>query len=184
MSQKPEEKTRRGVLLHKSNPFVSSALVATKNRRITNKKGDMMIVNSGTGEVVAPVAGFWQTEEVDSTKFVKLYLNGVKAFRDLSSAGAKVFEVLYFEVQKAIGQDKIYLSFGLVDQAANPMAPSTYKRGLHELITKGFLAATALQGWYWLNPDYLWNGDRLAFVKEYYKTSREQVTLPHKEAPE
>jgi hypothetical protein len=129
----------------------------------------MMVVSKGTNEIVAPIAGFWQAQEVDSTKFVKLYVNGVRAFRDLTSAGTKVFELLYLEIQKNISQDKVYMSFSLVDQEATPMAPSTYKRGVHELIAKGFLAATPLQSWYWLNPDYLWNGDRLAFVKEYYK---------------
>ena len=177
MSQELEPLTRRGVALHKSNPFISSALVETKTRRITNKKGDMMIVSKETNEVVAPIAGFWQTQEVDSTKFVKLYVNGVRAFRDLTSAGTKLFELLYLEVQKNIGKDKVYMNFGVVDQAATPMAWATYKRGVHELITKGFLAATQLQGWYWLNPDYLWNGDRLAFVKEYHKAPS-QPSLP------
>ena len=34
---------------------------------------------------------------------------------------------------------------------------------------KGFIAPAVGTGWYWLNPDYMWNGDRLAFVKEYRK---------------
>ena len=38
------------------------------------------MITSQSGEVVAP-AGFWQTQEVDKTQFVKLYVNGVKAFR-------------------------------------------------------------------------------------------------------
>ena len=171
------QNTRRGVALYKSNPFISTALVETKTRRITNNKGDMMIVSKETNEVVAPIAGFWQSHEVDSTKFVKLYINGVRAFRDLTSAGTKVFELLYLEVQKNMGKDKVFMSFGLVDQETTPMAQSTYKRGVHELIAKGFLAATPLQSWYWLNPDYLWNGDRLAFVKEYHRAPS-QPSLP------
>jgi hypothetical protein len=169
---------RRGVKLHKANPFMSPTLVETKTRRITNNKGDMMVVGKETNEIIAHTAGFWQVEEVDNTKFVKLYVNGVRAFRDLSSAGTKVFEILYLEIQKSIGKDKIYMSFGVVDQAATPMGFATYKRGMHELISKGFLAATPLQGWYWLNPDYLWNGDRLAFVKTYYRTPSNQLSLP------
>ena len=38
---------------------------------------------------------------------------------------------------------------------------------MRELIEKGFVAATPVQGWFWLNPDFVWNGDRLAFVKDY-----------------
>lgn len=49
------------------------------------------------------------------------------------------------------------------------MSEATFNRGMKELVEKGFVAATPSVGWYWINPDYLWNGDRLAFVKEYRK---------------
>lgn len=143
--------------------------MSTKKKRISNDAGDMLLVRGLTGEVLSEIAGFWHLEEVDNSKFVKLYVNGVKAFKELTGAGTKVFEVLYLEVQKAVSQDKIYMSFGLVDQDTNQMSSATYDRGMRELIAKGFLAPTELIGWFWLNPDYMWNGDRLSFVKSYYK---------------
>lgn len=164
-----KQKTRKGQVLYDINPFMSAATVHVTTRRVTNKKGDMMIVSQDGGEIIAPVAGFWQSQEVDSTQFVKLYVNGVKALTDLTRAGTKVFEVLYLEVQKNIGHDRIYMSFGLVDQSLNAMSEATYGRGMRELIAKDFIAPTAQIGWFWLNPDYLWNGDRLAFVKQYWK---------------
>lgn len=137
MNQQLEGKSRRGMAIYKSNPFL--AVVLAKKR-------------------------------VESTKFVKLYPKGAAALCALSSAGAKVFELLYTEVQKNIGKEQVFLSFGLVDQTATPMASATYQRGMAELISKGFLAATRAQGLYWLNPEYMWNGDRSAFVKEYYRS--------------
>ena len=163
-----EQKTRRGVVLYKNNPFVVGGMVKSKTKRLVNKRGDMMVMGN-TGETVAPIAGFWQAQEVDATKFVKLYVNGVKAFKELTGAGTKVFELLYLEVQKSIGQDRIYMSHAIVDQDTNPMSSATYKRGMAELIAKNFLAPTSTQSWYWLNPDFMWNGDRLAFVREYRK---------------
>jgi hypothetical protein len=162
---------RRGKNLYPTNPFVGNAVSNTKQggRRITNKDGNrMMVVSETTGEVLAP-AGFWQYEEVDKTKFVKLYVNGVKAFRDLSNAGTKVFEVLYLEMQNNIGKDKVYLSFSNIDAELTPISEATFNRGIKELVEKSFIAATPLIGWYWINPDYMWNGDRLAFVKEFRK---------------
>lgn len=126
----------------------------------------MMVVSEETGQIVAP-AGFWQAQEVDKTQFVKLYVNGVKAFRDLTGAGTKVFEVLYLKVQESIGKDVIYLSFYDVDQLTTPMSESTFMRGMRELVAKAFLAESMSSAKYFLNPDYMWNGDRLAFVKEY-----------------
>lgn len=172
MSQESElhQPTRRGIALYETNPFMVE--VKTKTRRVTNKRGDMMLVSADTGEVQTPIAGFWEAEEVDSTKFVKLFVNGVKALKELTGSGTKVFEVLYLRVQENIGKDRVFISFTDLDQAATPMSHSTYKRGLAELIQKGFIAATPTQGWYWLNPDYVFNGDRLAFVKEYRRAVR------------
>lgn len=162
-----EQATRRGVALYEKNPFMVE--VTTKTRRVTNKRGDMMLVNNQTGEIQSNIAGFWEAEEVDSTKFVKLFVQGVKALKELTGAGTKVFEVLYLRVQENIGKDQIFMAFGAVDQALTPMSQATYKRGMAELTEKGFIAATPVQGWYWLNPSFVWNGDRLAFVKEYRK---------------
>ena len=62
------------------------------------------------------------------------------------------------------------MSFAEIDQTMTPMSKATYKRGMAELIEKCFIAATPTQGKYWLNPDFVWNGDRLAFVKSTEKT--------------
>lgn len=171
MTQKPEPiHTRRGIALYESNPFMTE--VTTRTRRVTNKRGNMMLVSADTGDVQAPIAGFWEGEEVDSTKFVKLFVSGVKALKELTSPGTKVFEVLYLRIQENIGKDRIFISYADLDQTLTPMSPSTYKRGLAELIEKGFVAATPTQGWYWLNPQYIWNGDRLAFVKEFRRAAK------------
>ena len=166
MSNEASGKTRRGVRVYDSNPFLQSGLVKPKTKRITNRRGDMMVVGE-TGEIVAPIAGFWQAEEVDSSKFIKLYVNGVRAFKDLTNAGTRVFEVLYLEVQKAIGQDRVYLSFTTLDPSVKNLSQATFTRGMRELIDKGFVAPTDAVAWYWLNPDFMWNGDRLAFVREF-----------------
>lgn len=172
IEEKPKSKKqqRRGHELYETNPFIGGALVNTKQgvKKLTDKSGTrMMVVDSGTGEVMATPAGFWHAQQVDKTQFVKLYVNGVKAFKDLTSAGTKVFELLYLEVQKQIGKDRVFLSFVEVDQTVSPMSKATYQRGLRELSEKGFIAPSLTQGWFFINPDYMWNGDRLAFVKEY-----------------
>ena len=61
----------------------------------------------------------------------------------------------------------------MINQNITPMSEATYTRGMREIVDKGFIAATPHIGIFWLNPDYVWNGDRLAFVKEYYKKSAE-----------
>ena len=152
------------------NPFIGNALVNTKagHKKVMSKDGStMMVVNTDSGEIVAPAAGFWQTQEVDRTQFVKLYINGVKNLKELSKAGTMVFELLYQQVQNNIGKDQILLTHGAIDQDLMEVSKTTFHRGLSELIEKGFIACTKSVGVYFLNPDFLWNGDRLTFVKEF-----------------
>lgn len=164
-------KSRRNMVRFKDNPFIEVASDNTKSRarrkNVSNAKGDrMMVVNQDDGQFLGE-AGFWQYEEVDASQFVKLFINGVKALKELSGAGTKVFEVLYIRVQQSIGKDTLSLHFLEIDQAVTPMARSTFNSGMTELLKKGFIAESLTPFKYFLNPDFLWNGDRLAFVKEY-----------------
>ena len=153
---------------HQANPFLVNASINSKTgtKRLSNKKGDKFMIVSDSGETVAP-AGFHEIVEVDKTQFVKLYINGVKAFQGLKAAGAKVFEIIYRAVQENPGSDKIYLHFMSVEQNITPISRATFFRGMTELIERGFIAESVEPGVYFLNIDYLFNGNRLAFIKEY-----------------
>ena len=131
---------RRGKAVYATNPFMEGEQrpsIKPKIKRITNRRGDMMVMGE-TGEIVNPVAGFWQSQEVDSAKFVKLFVNGVKAFRELTNAGARVFEALYMEMQTNIGRDRVYLSASSLREGIE-ISESTFARGIRELIEKRFL---------------------------------------------
>ena len=170
---------RRGNVVYAANPFMEGEQrpnIKPRLKRITNRKGDMLVMGE-TGEIVNPVAGFWQSQEVDSAKFVKLFVNGVKAFRELTNAGARVFEALYMEMQTNIGRDRVYLSASSLAEGIQ-ISESTCARGIRELIDKKFIAPSTHVSWYWLNPDFVWNGDRIAFVKEYRRAGAASVIPP------
>lgn len=168
--------------VYATNPFMVE--VETKNRRVIHgSKESMVLVSQNSGEVVGNAAGFWESHEVDATQFVKLFISGVKALKALSSAGTRVFEVLYLRVQSEVGKDLVNMGFWLVDQNITPMSEKTYIRGLGELIAKGFIALTPQPGLYWLNPSFVWNGDRLAFVKEYRRASPKKPPAPNDQPP-
>lgn len=133
-----------------------------------------MVVNQETGEYVGG-AGFFQYQEVDKTQFLKLYINGVRALRQLSSSGGLVFEVLYRAVQDHKDSDRVFLAFDLIDQNLVKISESTFFRGMRELINKGFIAESTVQNSYFINPDYIFNGDRLTFVKTYILTETKSI---------
>lgn len=168
MTDKKEAVSRRGLPRYSENPSVINAASNSKTgvKRLSNKAGDRFMVISEHGEVMAPV-GFHQVMPVDKTQFVKLYANGVKAFQGLSAAGAKVFELIYTIVQGTPGTDRFYLHFMSVEEHHLAISYRTFHRGLGELLKKEFVFESITPNLYFLNVDYLFNGNRMAFIKEY-----------------
>lgn len=186
MSNETEQKTtRRGLTVYALNPYLVHGLVKTKTKRVTNKRGDMLVM-SESGEVIAPIAGLWQAHEVDDAKFIKIFAAGMSQFYGFTKAGNQMFQVLLKEVQKNINTDCLYFSFKKLEREGMGLSQATFTRGMKELMTQEFLAPTPEVGWYWLNPSHVWNGDRFAFVQEYRRqggkfTDPRQQALPLEE---
>ena len=155
------------------NPFIKEGRV---DGQIIVEKKELVrseyiaFVHDG-GEILgeARTGGFWRPKVVDSTQFVKLFADGVKALQGLTSAGTRVFEVLYWRIRGKDGEDKdrVFLAFTEIDQVLTPMSEATYRRGLKELIEKEFIAPSPTVNMFWLNPAFVWNGTRLLFVDDY-----------------
>jgi len=170
-------KSRRGAIRYDTNPFMQNAANNTRQgtKRLSNKAGNKFMIVSEHGDIIANT-GFHEIVNVDKTQFVKLYINGVKAFQGLKSAGAKVFELIYRATMDSPGSDTIWLHFMEIEQAITPIGRATFDRGMSELLEKGFIAESAVPGKYFLNIDYLFNGNRLAFIKEYRITETHAKT--------
>ncbi|QIE96359.1 replication protein [Pantoea stewartii] len=178
MTQEITNKSRRGLQRHVKNPFIISASNNTKGgvKRISTGKDRLMVVNENTGECLGG-AGFFQYQEVDKTQFLKLYVNGVRAITELSSAGTKVFEILYRAMQEQKDTDTILMSYDIVDKTIVKISRTTYFKGMRELVEKNFIAETMIQNYYFINPDFIFNGDRLSFVKSYIKCESKNLNL-------
>ena len=57
------------------------------------------------------------------------------------------------------------------------MKKTTYYEGLRELLEKEFIFRTPYDGMFFVNIRFMFNGDRLAFVKG-YKLKQDQPELP------
>ena len=80
----------------------------------------------------------------------------------MSKAGLAVFEIVYTALRESPGKDTVNLSQDLTD-----LAPATFRRGLRELLEKEFLFRSPYDGTFFVNIRFMFNGDRLAFVKGY-----------------
>ncbi len=178
--------TKRGFPVYRTNPSVpSTSGLPTRTRRINVPGGKgAVIVDNSTGELKGLGGmGFWWEEEVDTTRFVKLSLDGIKQAAGLSKTGIQVFELVYKEMRLNPGSDEIKLNqyvardYGISDR--------TYQRGVRELLEKEFLFRSPSDGVFFVNIRFMFNGDRLAFVKSYHLkdgTARQQE-LPLLDAP-
>ena len=106
----------------------------------------------------------------------------MKAAFDLTRTGARVFQAVLMEYQKAKMTGGFSDTIRLVwfDDGLNGheigMSDRTFHNGLKELIAKGFLKPR-MPGEFWVNPALFFKGDRVAFLREY----RRKPALPSPE---
>jgi hypothetical protein len=171
---------KRGFPVYRTNPSVPQANgLPTRARRINVPGGKgSVIVDNSSGEIKG-IGGmaFWWEEEVDTTRFVKLFLDGIKQAAGLSKSGMQVFELVYHEVRANPGQDEIKLNQYVAKD--HGISDRTYQRGVRELLEKEFLYRSPSDGVFFVNIRFMFNGDRLAFVKSYHlKDANRQQELP------
>lgn len=156
--------TKRGFPVYRTNPSVPPASgLGTRTKRFHVPGGKAsVIVDHSSGEIKGIGGmGFWREEEVDSSRFVKLFLDGIKQAADLSKTGMQVFELVYHEMRANPGSDEIKLNQYLAKD--HGISDRTYQRGVRELLEKEFLFRSPSDGVFFVNIRFMFNGDRLAF---------------------
>lgn len=178
---KVSEKTKtpgvRDFPKHTGNPFMTGTVVEVKGKKRRYNvatKADLIVTALGevTGGIEHSVV-----KTVDDTKFVKVFLEGIRAIYELQPPGMKMFCYLFSQVQNKPNTDRYYLYF--LEAFQNPhwkMPKTTFFLGLGELLDKGFIGKSELQHQFYLNPAMLWNGDRFTFINEYRREGAIQTT--------
>lgn len=162
-----------------SNPFTKELVVNSKKQRLrvsnSAKLNDETWINNTTGELAT--TQLYTYKEVDETQFVKLFTQNIALTFNLTSAGIKSLNVLIWAVQfKAINKDMVILDeFTLINFLAENssinLSRPTFSRGLVELEKAKIIARCLKRGDYFINPNFVFNGDRLLFVNAIRKKS-------------
>jgi hypothetical protein len=175
---KPISSLKNLILSPMVNPLMQPQELTTKRRYVKSGRADEMI-NSSTGEVVG-VSAIHTIEEKDDMEFVKVFAAGVAAGYDLSKTGQRVFQVVLDQYQRtpmnrgfADYVNLLWFDNG-VDGRALEMTERTFQRGLRELLDKRFIAPKDGVS-FWTNPALFFKGDRVMFIKEYRRRSKNQV---------
>ncbi len=166
----------------KSNPFIEEMMIPVGKKQIRVGllgKDSNILVNTATGEERGTHVATYK--KVDNEQFVKIFTQNIAMTFDLMSAGIKCFSLLLYQVQNnalskdVVALDALALSEFLEaqeeaqkesDQPAKKLKLSitTMKRGLNELEKAKIIAKTMRQGFYYINPNFIFNGDRIAFT--------------------
>lgn len=172
---------------HETNPFLEDMIVPVKGRQVRLSrlgKDDNVLVNQKTGEVLGTHVTTYKP--VDGEQFVKLFTANIGLAFDLTSAGIKAFTVLMWTVQNtALARDEVMLDAVTLERflreqdSKKQLSLTTFRRGLAELTEAQIIAKTVRQGIYFINPNFVFNGDRIAFttVIERKKRGRDQNTI-------
>ncbi|APX10080.1 hypothetical protein SL034_004307 [Vibrio harveyi] len=168
-------KSNKPVVRYDKNPFTENMDIpmSSKSVRLSKLgKDDNVLINQGTGEELGTHVTTYK--KVDSEKFVKLFTANIALTFELKSAGVKAFNVLMWAYQNSqINKDLVpldkyvledFLSFHEDREPPIKLSLPTFWRGLAELEAAQIVAKNIRQGWYYINPNFAFNGDRIAFT--------------------
>lgn len=169
----------RNTIKYTENPFLSSDVLKIDQgkRQIIAGTTKDILVNSETGETEG-LTLLAKYKEVDKTQFVKLFINEVSLLFDLSKAGIKVFGYVLQCLQ--INKDEIYISIPKLMEYCNYKSKFQAYKGLSELITNKIIAMSSNNYLWYINPNVVFNGDRIMFIKQYRikeKNNNKQLSL-------
>ena len=152
------------------NPLMEPQQLKTKRRLVKSGRSEDL-VNPATGEITG-VAAIHQIEERDDAEFVKVFAAGVAAGYELTKTAQRVFQVVLDQYQRtpmsrgyADAVNLFWFGDGIEGRDVG-MSEYTFKRGLRELLDKGFLYPKDSAS-FWTNPALFFKGDRVLFIKEY-----------------
>lgn len=164
------------VVRYKNNPFLSDLVINLREKQVrlgSLGKDSHVLVNESTGQSQGTHLVTYR--HVDTEQFLKLFTKNIALTFDLTSPGIKAFNVLCWAVQAgALARDEVSLDaisledFLVAHKNRNPplkdFSVATFKRGLTELEAAKLIAKTVRPGRYFVNPSFVFNGDRVAFT--------------------
>ena len=165
-----EEKKR---IRYESNPFMQNLTkqvlkktnIQTRKTEIRSLKAENKALVMGfSGEIDESAALYVQHNAVEKKQFVKLFGAGIALMNDLDKSSTKLFIEILTYVQNNKGTDLIF-----INQSKTSLSRPTFYKAINQLIEKKLIALGEAPGMYWLNPIFLWNGNRLRFVQEFVK---------------
>jgi hypothetical protein len=159
------------------NPYLNEVRygISMKKRGILVGTSDKLLTNPVTGETEQlKMVGSYKT--VDPEQFVKIYTNRVSSMFELSKAGNKVFGYVLNKVE--MNSDEIYIYIQDLMLFCNWGEKRQAYQGLAELVAAQIIYPSTKPNIWFINPNILFNGDRVALIDQYKIQRKEELQKP------
>jgi len=166
----PARKSER----YTENPFLSELYGDSKpvTKKVTAPTNSFMVTSKESYVSAEAGVGLIFQHTIESNEFVKMYVKGIAAMWGLSSAGKKVFMLLFNEYsgKQGINKDTVTLYYpALSEEARSWISYRLFTKGINDLIKHRFIAESIVPAQFYINPTFFFNGDRLAVIHTYQK---------------
>lgn len=130
------------------------------------------ITDEETGELISDVRSniaFQRRQYVDKQEFIKIYNEGLERIFNLKSSSIKVFGYFMNEMQNTINADFVYFDRNKCQKFCKWNGHRLVYDGLTELIKNLIVCKTDEEHKYWINPRFVFNGNRIIIFDEFIK---------------
>lgn len=164
------ETEKKEIIRYKENPYLENMSITVRKKQVQISKigkDNNVLINEGTGEVQGTMISTFK--KVDDEQFLKLFTANIALTFDLKAAGIKAFNVVCWLMQKrGIERDQLTIDKYVLEdfnEAHNKkLSKSVLYRGIDDLISNKILARCRKEGDYFINPSFMFNGDRIVFA--------------------
>jgi hypothetical protein len=157
------------------NGILNLQLPTKKQKKIVGSS-NLVVEDTYTGEVVG--GNFLWTEKiVDEEQFAKVYLKEMHHLYGLKRTGLQTLHYLLSKLEP--NKDLVYIFYPDMQDFCGWTNKRTCYTGLKELIAHKFIAPSFMSGWWFINPQIIFNGNRLTLITNYTKkgTNEQQDKL-------
>ncbi|WP_176025820.1 hypothetical protein [Burkholderia vietnamiensis] len=162
--------------IYLENPSIGQAIINTKKGvklHFNNTNCQFTVLRHDSEEMQSAAIDFVAKTFVDKDQFIKIYIHSFPVLADLKNSTKVLFQYVLMAIHKGIKQDSVYLSYEDYEDCVSQyplmskISKATYFRCINELLDKQILFKSNKSNIYFINIAYIFNGDRLTFIRQY-----------------
>lgn len=165
----------------KENPFIidtqNGEMILKIDKTVKSKNvgsTEWALLNVNTSEIQGTNI-IYRNHDVDSTKFVKLYVGYMQVLFDLKKPAQKLIQYIISELKP--NQDEVFIYVPDAQKFCQWKVRNQYYTAIKELVDKEIIAQSMRDGWFFLNPNVLFNGDRFTVIDRYNRKNAQLELL-------